>query len=150
MDAIDLLKADHRKFKKLFRTYEAAGDRAYQKKKDLADKLFMEITIHSMVEEELFYPAVKERANKEGKRLVAESVEEHHIVATLIEEMKVLDPKDERFEAKFSVLRENIEHHIEEEENELFPEAEELLGTRIKNLGAQMEERKDELMASRA
>jgi hemerythrin-like domain-containing protein len=150
MDAIDLLKADHRKFKKLFRTYEAAGDRAYQKKKDLADKLFMEITIHSMVEEELFYPAVKERANKEGKRLVAESVEEHHIVATLIEEMKALDPKDERFEAKFSVLQENIEHHIEEEENELFPEAEELLGTRIKNLGAQMEERKDELMASRA
>jgi iron-sulfur cluster repair protein YtfE (RIC family) len=150
MDAIDLLKADHRKFKKLFRTYEAAGDRAYQKKKDLADKLFMEITIHSMVEEELFYPAVKERANKEGKRLVAESVEEHHIVATLIEEMKVLDPKDERFEAKFSVLQENIEHHMEEEENELFPEAEELLGTRIKNLGAQMEERKDELMASRA
>jgi len=150
MDAIDLLKADHRKFKKLFRTYEAAGDRAYQKKKDLADKLFMEITIHSMVEEELFYPAVKERANREGKRLVAESVEEHHIVATLIEEMKVLDPKDERFEAKFSVLQENIEHHIEEEENELFPEAEELLGTRIKNLGAQMEERKDELMASRA
>jgi iron-sulfur cluster repair protein YtfE (RIC family) len=150
MDAIDLLKADHRKFKKLFRTYEAAGDRAYQKKKDLADKLFMEITIHSMVEEELFYPAVKERANKEGKRLVAESVEEHHIVATLIEEMKALDPKDERFEAKFSVLQENIEHHMEEEENELFPEAEELLGTRIKNLGAQMEERKDELMASRA
>jgi len=150
MDAIDLLKADHRKFKKLFRTYEAAGDRAYQKKRDLADKLFMEITIHSTVEEEFFYPAVKEQADKQGKRLVAESVEEHHIVATLIEEMKALDPKDERFEAKFSVLQENIEHHIEEEENELFPEAEELLGTRIKDLGAQMEERKDDLMASRS
>jgi hemerythrin-like domain-containing protein len=136
MDAIDLLKADHRKFRKLFRTYEAAGDRAHQKKRDLADKLFMEVIIHSMVEEELFYPAVKEQADKEGKRLVAE--------------MKALDHKDERFEAKFSVLRESIEHHIEEEENELFPEAEEFLGARIKDLGAQMEERKDELMASRA
>jgi len=149
MDAVEMLKADHQKVKKLFQTYEAAGDRAYQKKKDIAEQVFMEITIHSSLEEELFYPAVKEQADKEGKQLVAESVEEHHVVAIFIKEMKALDPKDERYDAKFSVLQENVEHHIEEEEGELFPEAEQVLGKTIKDLGAQMEKRKDQLMASR-
>jgi hemerythrin-like domain-containing protein len=69
-------------------------------------------------------------------------------VATLIEELKALDPKDERYDAKFTVLMENVEHHIEEEEGELFPEAENVLGDAIEDLGAQMKERKDQLMAS--
>jgi hemerythrin-like domain-containing protein len=66
----------------------------------------------------------------------------------LIEELKALDPKDERYDAKFTVLMENVEHHIEEEEGELFPEAEDVLGDAIEDLGAQMKERKDQLMAS--
>jgi hemerythrin superfamily protein len=148
MDAIDMLKADHAQVKKLFRNYEAAGDRAYQKKKEIAEELFAEITVHSTLEEELFYPAVKERADKEGKELVAESIEEHQIVAFLIEELKALDPKDERYQAKFTVLMENVEHHIEDEEEELFPEAEETLGDAIERLGTQMKKRKEELMAS--
>jgi hemerythrin-like domain-containing protein len=148
MDAIEMLKADHEKVKGLFRQYEAAGDRAYQKKRSVAEEVFTEITVHSTLEEELFYPAVKAETDKQGQELVAESVEEHHVVAMLIEELKALDPKDERYDAKFTVLMENIEHHIEEEEDELFPEAEDVLGDEIEELGAQMKERKDQLMAS--
>jgi hemerythrin superfamily protein len=150
MNAIDMLKADHKKVKKLFREYEAAGKRAYQKKKGIADEVFTEITVHSTLEEELFYPAVKEQTDEDGKDLVAESFEEHHVVAILIEELKALDPKDERYDAKFSVLMENIEHHIEEEEGELFPDAEEVLGNAVERLGTQLKERKEQLMASPA
>src|SRR5687768_1182693 len=113
MDAIDMLKADHQKVKELFRKYEAAGDRAYQKKKAIAEEVCTEISIHSTLEEELFYPAVKEQTDKDGQDLVAESIEEHHVVAHLIEEIKALEPQDERFDAKFAVLMENVEHHIE-------------------------------------
>jgi hemerythrin superfamily protein len=148
MDAIDMLKADHKKVKELFRQYEAAGDRAYQKKKSIAEEVFTEITVHSTLEEELFYPAVKAETDKQGQALVAESIEEHHVVATLIEELKALDPKDERYDAKFTVLMENVEHHIEEEEDELFPAAEDVLHDAIEDLGVQMKERKDQLMAS--
>ena len=147
MDAIEMLKADHEKVKGLFRQYEAAGDRAYQKK-SIAEEVFTEITVHSSLEEELFYPAVKAETDKQGQELVAEAVEEHHVVAMLIEELKALDPKDERYDAKFSVLMDNVEHHIEEEEDELFPEAEDVLGDAIEDLGAQMKERKGQLMAS--
>jgi len=148
MDAIEMLRADHEKVKELFRKYEAAGDRAYQQKKRIAEEVFAEITVHSTLEEELFYPAVKAETDKQGQELVAESVEEHHVVAMLIEELKALDPKDERYDAKFTVLMENVEHHIEEEEDELFPEAEDVLGDGIDELGAQMKERKDQLTAS--
>ena len=148
MDAIEMLIADHEKVKELFRKYEATGDRAYQQKKRIAEEVFAEITVHSTLEEELFYPAVKAETDKQGQELVAESVEEHHVVAMLIEELKALDPKDERYDAKFTVLMENVEHHIEEEEDELFPEAEDVLADAIEDLGAQMKERKDQLMAS--
>jgi len=143
-----MLKADHRKVKELFRKYEAAGNRAYQKKKAIAEEIFTEISLHSRLEEELFYPAVKEETDEDGKDLVAESLEEHHLVATLIEELKALDPQDERFDAKLTVLMENVEHHIEEEEGELFLEADEVLGEALDDLGAQMKERKKQLMAS--
>jgi hemerythrin superfamily protein len=150
MNATDMLIADHKRVTELFRKFTATGERAYQKKKGIAEEACTEITIHSTLEEELFYPAVKAKLDKDGKALVAESVEEHHVVAVLIEELKALDPKDERYAAKFSVLMENVQHHIEEEEGELFPEAEEVLGDDLDQLGARMQERKDELMASRA
>jgi hypothetical protein len=70
------------------------------------------------------------------------------VVTTLMDELKGLDPKDERYDAKFTVLMENVEHHIEEEEEEMFPEAEEVLGERLERLGTQMQERKQQLTAS--
>jgi hypothetical protein len=147
MDAIKLLKDDHKKVKDLFREYEAAGDRAHQTKKRIAEKVFLELEVHSAIEEEIFYPAVRERAGKEGKELVAEGFEEHHVVDTLMQELRALDPEDEAYDAKFKVLTENVEHHIEEEEGEMLPEAEEALGDRVTELGEQMLRRKEELMA---
>jgi hemerythrin superfamily protein len=147
-NAIEMLKSDHQKVKALFRQYEAAGDRAYQKKQGIAENVFTELEIHTTLEEELFYPAMKRKTDQDGKDLVAEAIEEHHVVTTLMEELKGLDPKDERYDAKFTVLMENVEHHIEEEEGEMFPEAEEVLGDRLERLSQQMQERKQQLTAS--
>jgi hemerythrin-like domain-containing protein len=147
-NAIEMLKSDHHKVKELFRQYEAAGDRAYQKKKGIAEEVFTELEIHTTLEEELFYPAMKRKTDQDGTDLVAEAMEEHHVVTTLMEELQGLDPKDERYDAKFTVLREHVAHHIEEEEGEMFPEAEEVLGDRLERLSQQMQERKQQLMAS--
>jgi hemerythrin-like domain-containing protein len=143
-----MLKSDHQKVKDLFRQYEAAADRAYQKKQRIDEEVFTELEVHTTLEEELFYPAMKRKADQDGKDLVAEAIEEHHVVATLMEELKGLDPKDERYDAKFTVLMENVAHHIEEEEGEMFPEAEEVLGDRLERLSQQMQERKQQLTAS--
>jgi hemerythrin superfamily protein len=147
-NAIERLKSDHHKVKELFRQYEAAGNRAYQKKKGIAEKVFTELEIHTTLEEELFYPAMKRKTDQDGKDLVAEAMEEHHVVTTLMDELQGLDPTDERYDAKFKVLMEHVAHHIEEEEGEMFPEAEEVLGERLERLGTQMQERKQQLTAA--
>jgi hemerythrin superfamily protein len=147
-NAIDLLKADHTHVKALFQQYDAAGKRAYQKKQGIAEEVFTELEVHTTLEEELFYSAMKRNTDQDSKDLVAEAIEEHHVVTMLMEELQGLDPKDERYDAKFKVLMENVEHHIEEEEGEMFPEAEEVLGERLERLGTQMQERKQQLIAS--
>ena len=147
MDAIKLLKDDHKNVKKLFREFEQSGDRAYQTKQRIAEQAFTELEVHSAIEEEIFYPAVRERADRDGKEIVAEGIEEHHVVKTLIEEIRQLEPQDERFDAKFKVLTENVEHHIEEEETEMLPDAKETLGDDIERLGDAMLQRKEELLA---
>ncbi len=145
MNAIQMLKDDHEKVKGLFREYEAAGDRAHKKKQGIAEKVFMELEVHATLEEEIFYPAAKEKAGKDGKALIVEGEEEHHVVKTLIAELKVLDPADEHYDAKFKVLTENVEHHIEEEEGEMLPDAEQVLGKELDRLGQQMAQRKGQL-----
>jgi hypothetical protein len=148
-NAIELLMADHAHVKNLFQQYEAAGRRAYRKKQGIADEVFAEIEVHATLEEELFYPAMKRKMDQAGRDLVAEAMEEHHVVMTLMDELKGLDPTDERYDAKFKVLMDNVVHHIEEEEGEMFLEAEEVLGERLERLGASMEERKQYLTAAR-
>jgi hemerythrin-like domain-containing protein len=147
MDAIKLLKDDHKKVKELFREYEELGDRAHVSKRRIAEQVFQELEVHTAIEEEIFYPAVRERADKDGKELVAEGYEEHHVVDVLIQELKGLQPEDEAFDAKFKVLTENVEHHIEEEEGEMLPDAKETLGDQLDELGDRMIRRKEELMA---
>jgi hemerythrin-like domain-containing protein len=147
-DAVEMLQHDHAQMKDLFRQYEAAGDRAYQKKQRIAEEVFTELEVHTTLEAELFYPAMKRKTDQDGKDLVAEAIVEHHVVTTLMEELKDLDPKNERYNAKFKVLMDNVEHHIEEEEGEIFPEAKEVLGDKLERLGTQMQERKQQLTAA--
>lgn len=149
LNAVEMLKHDHEKVKALFQQYELAGHRAHRKKQGLAEEVFAELAVHTTLEEELFYPAMKRQTDQDGKDLVVEAVEEHHVVTTLMDELKGLDPTDERYDAKFKVLMENVEHHIEEEEGEMFPEAEAVLGDRLERIGQQMQERKQEITAAR-
>ena len=148
MNAIKMLKDDHRKVKQLFREFESAGDTAHKKKQQIAEQVFQELEIHSKLEEEIFYPAVQAKTDQEGKETVLEGIEEHHVVDVLIEELKGMRPEDEPFEAKFTVLVENVEHHIEEEEGEMLPDAEQRLGSQLEQLGQQMEQRRQQLKAA--
>ena len=111
-NTIDLLKADHAHVKALFPQYDAAANRAHQKKQDIAEEVFATLHVHTTREEELFYPAMKRNTDQDDKDLVAEAIEEHPVVTTLMDELKGLDPKDERYDAKFKVPMENVEHHI--------------------------------------
>ena len=146
MDAFKLLKQDHDKVKKMFKDYEELGDRAFKQKQDLANEVFSELSVHEQIEEEIFYPAVRENASKEGVEIVLEGYEEHHVADLIIEELKAMTSEEENFDAKFKVLQENIEHHIQEEEDEMFPEARKALGESAVEIGEQMQMRKEELI----
>jgi len=146
MDAVKLLKDDHKKVKDLFRQFEKA--RSADRKKTIAEEAMHELEVHAEIEEEIFYPAAKAKADAEGKELVAEAVEEHHVVKMLIGELQAMREVNEQYEAKFTVLIENVEHHIEEEEKEMLPDAQKTLGKEIDALGDQMKARKDALMAT--
>jgi hemerythrin superfamily protein len=118
MDALALLKKDHQTVKRLFDRFEKNPSKA------IADKFLRELAIHSAVEEQLFYPAIRQAAEKEeleeADEKVLEALEEHHVAKWLLAEIEKLDDDDERFEAKCSVLIESVRHHIKEEEGPLF------------------------------
>ena len=127
MDAITLLKDDHRSLERLFKRYEQAGDRAFVEKRALVDRIIEELSRHAAIEEQLFYPVA--RATVPGTDDIAlESLEEHHIVKWVLSELERMDPTDERFDAKVTVLIENVRHHVEEEESEFFPKVRDELG----------------------
>jgi hemerythrin superfamily protein len=143
LDAIKLLQTGHKKVKGLFADYEKAERK--DRKQRLADEIMTELRVHTQVEEAVFYPAFRDKADEEGKELVAEAEEEHHVVDTLMEELAGLNAGAEEFEAKFTVMRENVEHHIEEEEGEMFPQAKKVLGDQMDELGQRMEQMKQRL-----
>jgi hemerythrin superfamily protein len=143
MDAIELLEKDHKAVKKLFREFEGKTDRAHKGKLDLYATIRQELEIHTQIEEQIFYPAVKEIASD----MVAEAMEEHNQVDRLLEELHGMDPGDERFDAKMTVLIENVEHHADEEEKEMFPKVRKPMGAeRLRQMGMQMMEMKEQLM----
>ncbi|GAB4058005.1 hemerythrin domain-containing protein [Catellatospora paridis] len=138
-DAIALLKDDHKVVEKLFKEFEKAGDSAYAKKRKIVDQVISELTTHAYIEETLFYPTARKAAPKTGEH-VLESVEEHHVVAWMLSELAGTDPHDERFDAKMTVLMENVRHHVKEEEQEWFPEVRKAMSRGdLKELGAKME-----------
>ena len=123
MNAITLLKNDHKTVEDLFKRFEKLGPRAVKSKQDVVERIIRELSIHAAIEEMFFYPAVREAAAD----MVLESLEEHHIVKWVLSELEGMPANHERFDAKVSVLMENVRHHVKEEEKELFPQVNKLL-----------------------
>src|SRR5438046_1399028 len=117
VDAIALLKQDHKEVKALFHRFERLGERAHKSKRKLVDRIIEELSTHAFLEEELFYPEARQ-ALDDGEDTVLEAVEEHHIVEWTLSELQDLDARDERFDAKVTVLIELVREHIKEEERE--------------------------------
>jgi hemerythrin superfamily protein len=141
-DAITLLKADHREVEKLFGQFEKA--KGEDRKKALAEKICMELRVHMQIEEEIFYPTSRDVLKDTD--IVDEAVVEHAAARELIGEIEGMEPSDELYDAKVTVLQEQIEHHVEEEEDEYFPKVRKT-DMDIKAIGARLQARKDELMA---
>ena len=146
MEATTLLKQDHDKVRSLLNEFEAQADGDGRAKRELFEEIRNELEIHSAIEEEIFYPAVKALRTEEAEEIVDESIEEHGVVKRLLDELDATDTDDETFDAKMKVLKENVEHHADEEEDEMFPEAKSGLESgRLEELGRKMEQRKEAL-----
>lgn len=120
MDALSLLREDHRQVEKLFGRFEETTSRAHKTRNDLVAKMIRELSAHAAIEEQFFYPMLR-KAVSELDDMVLEALEEHHIVKWTLSELQGMDAADERFGAKVSVLMESVRHHVKEEERELFP-----------------------------
>lgn len=150
MNAIDLLKADHEKVKAILTQLSESTDRAVKKRTDLLDKLEMEISIHTQLEEQILYPAFKAAGGKDEAEMYYEAKEEHRTVDSLVlPDLKATDPTTPEFAGRVKVVKELLEHHIEEEETDMFPKAKKLLGkSKLDQLGEQMLELKATLKKS--
>jgi len=141
MDAITLLKTDHDKMKKLLTELESTTERGVKTRAELFATIKGELMVHEAIEEEIFYPALKN--HPKAKDIVLEGYEEHHVVDLLMGELEALDVSDETWGAKALVMKENIEHHIEEEESEMFRKARQVFDRdELEELGTRMEERR--------
>jgi hemerythrin superfamily protein len=139
-DAIVLLKNDHKEIRRLFREFQQAGKNAKVRKGKLVDQILEALTVHTYLENEAMYPSVR-RLLPDLEDDVLESYEEHHVADVLCAELAALDPDDERFDAKTTVLIESVTHHIEEEEQDWFPKVRQGLGRKqLQEIGARMEE----------
>jgi hypothetical protein len=162
MNAIEVLKANHARVQALFRHYEAAENQT-QPQRELAEQIFTALEVHAALEEELFYPAVREHlgpvtveepadetGEDEDTDLTTQALEEHQEVKTLIATLRALDPGDAQFQGAFAELREGVEEHVGMEEDELMPAIAAALGRELEPLGQQLEARKAQLMAGKA
>jgi hemerythrin superfamily protein len=151
MNVLKLLKKDHSSVKSLFGKFERMGKSAHDKKGEIFGQIRRELQVHSRAEEEIFYPALK-ALDGEGRRLVVEALKGHKDVDELLTQISRLKPTDKNFDEKMETLIENVDHHVEQEEREIFRFAEEnCSGEELEQLGRQIEERKitlDQQMAA--
>ena len=146
MDAIQLLMDDHRKVKTLLEQIESTTERGVKTRTELFAQIKQELTIHEIIEEEIFYPALKE--HPKATEIVLEGYEEHHVVDLLMGELSELPVDDETWGAKAKVMKENIEHHVEEEEGEMFEKARQVFDAEeLTRLGEVMAARKEAALA---
>jgi hypothetical protein len=149
MNAFTLLKADHEKVAGILESIEETTERAVKGRDELFARLKAELDLHAKIEEEILYPALEE--TEEAREITLEAYEEHRLVKQLLTELEA-EPKDtEEWTAKFSVLKENIEHHVEEEEGEMFKKARQALSEEeIETLGEQLQVAKQQNKAAAA
>jgi hemerythrin superfamily protein len=140
-NATQMIRQDHKKVEGLFKKFEQT--KGSQAKRRLAENAMAELEVHAALEEEIFYPAVKNEVD-DGSSMVQEAIEEHQTVKQLISELKRMEEADEEFESQFSQLMENVQHHVEEEESEMLPKVEES-ELDLNSLGQQMAQRKQEM-----
>ena len=149
MDAMALLKEDHRKVKKMLAELESTTERGVKTREELFTKVKQELVVHEAIEEEIFYPALKE--HPKTKEIALEGYEEHHVVDMVMAEIDGVDYDDEQWGAKFTVMKENLEHHIEEEEGEMFKQAKQVFDEdELARLGESMMALKEELIRQQA
>jgi len=151
-DACDLLDADHRAVKKMFKEYEeltnSRGRTVAQKKMDLARQICHELSVHAQIEEDIFYPAL--RSAMKDTDLLAEAEVEHQSAKDLIAQIEGMDEADEMFDAKVKVLGEYVDHHVKEERGEIFPKARSARKLDLVAMRDELMERKEELMGEMA
>jgi hemerythrin superfamily protein len=141
MDVIKLLKEDHKKVKKMLKELEATSESEARKRADLFAEIRRELKIHELVEEEIVYPTFREQSKL--KDIVLEGYEEHHVVDLIMDEISDEAVTDETWAAKVKVMQENVDHHVEEEEEKMFPQARKLFkDEELEMLGEQVEQRK--------
>jgi hemerythrin HHE cation binding domain-containing protein len=143
MNALTLLEDDHKKMRRLLDELESTTERGVRTREELYSTIKGELTIHELIEEEIFYPALKD--HPKAKDIVLEGYEEHHVVDLLMAELEGLDVDDESWGAKAKVMKENVEHHMEEEEGEMFKQARSVFErAELDELGERMAARKTE------
>ena len=147
MNAFKLLKADHEKVAGILESIDKTTERALKTREELFTRLKQELDLHAKIEEEILYPALKEL--EETRELALEGYEEHRLVKQLLEELEAAAKDDEEWTAKFTVLKENIEHHVEEEEGEMFKKARRALSEEeIETLGDRLQQAKGQERAA--
>ena len=141
MNAITMLETDHRALKGLLKELDSTTERGVKTREQLFATIKGELTVHEIIEEEIFYPAL--RSHPKAKDIVLEGYQEHHVVDLLMGELENLDVADETWGAKAQVMRENIEHHIEEEEGDMFVQARRVFDRgELDDLGSRMADRR--------
>ncbi len=144
-DALQILTADHARVKKMFKEFESLiEDEANEEAEQLAKQICTELTVHAMLEEEIFYPEVRKAIDDED--LIDEAEVEHQTVKDLIAQIESMNSPDEKFSAKVTVLGEYVDHHVQEEQDEMFPKAKQAKMD-LAGLGERLLARKQELMA---
>jgi hypothetical protein len=147
MDAFELLKKDHEKVSGIFEKLEPTTERATKTREELFTQLKQELDVHARIEETIFYPAILEAA--ETRDITLEAFEEHKVVKQLLAELEATPKNEEEWTAKLKVLKENVEHHVEEEEGEMFKNARKVLSReQVEELGTRMEAAKKQQKAA--
>ncbi len=145
-DATQILTADHKKVSKIFADFEKIKDDDSERKQALVKMVCDELTVHAQIEEEIFYPAMREALKEKDEDLLDEAEVEHESLKRLIETLRSSDPDDHLYDANVKVLSEYVKHHVKEEQDEMFAKARKVKGLDLKQLGEELTARKMQLM----